>query len=108
MATLREFLDQAHFDWNTGKIIVQLTEEEDGSQGWNTPVSAKWIEKDDPILDKKFSDGFGGPECPRFIAEDAESLYFPYQYDGATGPVAVFKKIERYLDPKVESPYPGG
>lgn len=83
MATIREWLDTAGFDWNSGKIIWQRTEYNE-YPGWESPVDACFIPKDHHILDEVFDDGFGGSECPRFIAEDDKTFYFPAQYDGTT------------------------
>lgn len=108
MATIREKLDRQGFDWETGRIIIQ-TVEPDRYPGWAKPTGAYVAAADDPILDQEFDDGFGGPKCPRFVAEDATAIYFPYQYDGATGVCKVLKDIRQYLDYKSNpTPYPGG
>lgn len=65
----------------------------------------KYIKRDDPILDQEFDEGYGAPECPRFVADDGRKIYFPYQYDGSTGIVSVYKNIDVYL--AKETPYPG-
>lgn len=107
-ATIRAWLTDGGFDWTDGRILWQDTEEDDSSPGWATPRAAAWIEPTHAILDKEFHDGYGGPECPRFIAEDNKALYFPNQYDGSTGLTVVMKDLSHYLDPKNETPYPGG
>ena len=114
MATIREWLDAEGFDWPNGKIVYhevgERDEEDDYASppGWASAVKAEFIDGTHPILDKEFDDGYGGPECPRFIATDGVRLYFPRQYDGATNLVSVFVDINEYLDPKVPTPYPGG
>ena len=50
----------------------------------------------------------GSQSGPRFIAEDAQALYFPYTYDGRTSLVKVWKDLSRYLQPGSMTPYPGG
>lgn len=51
-------------------------------------------------------DGYWKHDEMHFVAEDGKKFYFPYQYDGATGVVSVYKNIEVYLSEK--TPYPGG
>ena len=116
MATIREWLDGSGFDWESGKIIHQGTrnewdedEECELYPGWSPPTGAKVITRDHAILDKQFNTGFGGPDCPRFVARDPVAIYFPGQYDGSTWLVRVWINIDRYLDfEKNETPYPGG
>ena len=106
MATLKSWLNDLDFDWESGRIIYQETE---GSFcGWDTPIAAMEIGKDDPVLTREFCDGFGGPECPRIVAEDAVAIYFPSQYDGATRLEKIWKDLSKYLDVKCLTPYPGG
>lgn len=107
MATIRKWLDQVNFNWNNAHIIHQVTEEEE-PPGWSSPINARVIDVDDPILDLDFHSGYGLPECPRFVADDGEYIYFPDQYDGATGITCVAKNINVYLDTSNRSPYPGG
>lgn len=108
MATIRQWLDAEGFNWTTGRIIYQPTGD-NFTPGWSAPAGAEQIGADHPILDHEFYDGHGGPECPRFIAEDAARIYFPNQYDGATSIVAVWKDLARYLEwQTTETPYPGG
>lgn len=109
MASIQEWLDEEGFDWLSGKVIVQ----EVGDHlcpGWATPpfLSAREAVRGDSLLVKDFYDGYGGPKCPRFIAEDIKRICFPYQYDGATGLVVIEKDITKYLNIKNKTPYPGG
>lgn len=106
ITAIREWLSGANFNWNEGRILVQLTSE--GYPGWEEPKWALFIACTHSILDKQFDAGFGGPECPRFIAEDSKAFYFPSQYDGATSLVVVHKDLEHYLDLGNPTPYPGG
>jgi hypothetical protein len=117
MATFREFLDRQKFDWNSGTILIQWTtsgcKDTDGTDiersGWDDITGASFIMFDHPILDREFSDDYGGPECPRFVAEDKEAIYFPGTYDGSTWCDKVYKELDRYLDWKnLETPYVGG
>lgn len=117
MATIRKFLNTVGFDWDHGRIIVQIVEEE--WPGWSRSIKGayyahvgKAFDSDlagttSDILDDGFDDGFGGPMCPRFIAEDNEYIYFPSQYDGATQAEKVAKDITIYLLGN-DTPYPGG
>jgi hypothetical protein len=107
MSTIREWLNDAEFDWETGTIVYQEVSDEDSSPGWTDPSSASVIAPDHPILGKSFHSGYGGPECPRFVAKDDRFIYFPGQYDGSTWLEKVSVNITFYLDPKNPSPYPG-
>jgi hypothetical protein len=62
----------------------------------------------DNVLDEQFYSGHGCPSCPRFIAEDSVAIYFPWQYDGATGLQKVYKNLDVYLTGDEETPFPGG
>ncbi|RKY62981.1 MAG: hypothetical protein DRP95_00130 [Candidatus Latescibacterota bacterium] len=106
-ATLRKELDRLGFDWKSGRILVQEVFE-NMFHAWSDSEGARWVDFDDPILDLEFG-GFGDEvQCPRFVAEDKEAIYFPAQYDGDTWVEKVYKDIGRYLDWKnYESPYPG-
>ena len=104
VATIAGWLNEAGFDWESGTIIWQDTGTDE--PGWASMKSARKIPPDHPILTKEFDSGFGRAECPRFIAEDRERLYFPSQYDGKTDLVYVYKNIDVYLTSK-DSPYPG-
>jgi hypothetical protein len=108
-ATIRQWLDREGFDWTLGRVVVHETEE-DSSPGWSYRTSPGTIvENSDPILDHKFYVGFGGPMCPRFVAFDGVRVYFPYQYDGATGLEFVYLDPEAYLGNEAcPTPYPGG
>ena len=106
-STIRKWLDQSGFRWDKGKIIIQ----ECGIgrfPGWGTPVSARIASKDDHVLNIEFYSGHGGPECPRFVAEDDVAIYFPAQYDGATNIEKIWKGLDEYLTLSEPTPYPGG
>jgi len=106
MATLRAWLNEAGADFDNLRIVYQAVD--GGSPGWGTPISSELIDTNHPILDKIFHPGYGGPECPRIIADDDKRLYFPSQYDGSTCLETVEKDILIYLDRSIETPYPGG
>lgn len=106
MTTLREFLKGANFDFEKGRIYYQKTKDGD-SPGWSTGVNAELISTSHDILDKEFYSGFGGPQCPRFVAYDSEKVYFPEQYDGSTNICFVYLNPDRYLSGE-PTPYPGG
>jgi len=106
MATIRNWLNNANFNWKKGLIIHQPTD--GGSPGWSCPVSAEIVGVNDEVLDREFDSGFGGPECPRFVAEDDRAIYFPSQYDGSTTIEVVLKDIKSYLNIENKTPYPGG
>ncbi|AHX01138.1 hypothetical protein M316_0073 [Nitrincola phage 1M3-16] len=110
MATLRKWLDEAGADWGNMSIVAQTCREDDYSPGWGTPESSFKFQlwnitlPDsrllDQLLDQEFSDGYGAPEAPRFIADDGKFLYFPEQYDGSTSLVKVAKDIDFYMNHK--------
>ena len=103
MATVKEFLDSCGFDWDTGVVFIQPTE--DGSPGWSSPSGPMHRATQDDLT-SGFDSGYRGPECPRYIAEDKEAIYFPSQYDGSTCGEKVLKDIRRY-GPECPTPYPG-
>lgn len=106
--SIREWLNDANFNWEVGVIIIQ-----DGD--WNKedsifPITrANKISHDSPILDRVFGTGYGGTEAPLFIAEDDKCIYFADQYDGAQSLVVIQKDITKYLDfNEYRIPLPGG
>lgn len=108
MATVREWLEKNGFSWETGVVVFQQTEE-GFSPGWSPVVEdGKILSKDDPILDKTFYSGYGGPECPRIFARDGDWIFFPGQYDGSTWLEKLNINPEYYLNKKNPTPYPGG
>ncbi|MCF7995278.1 MAG: hypothetical protein K9L88_10615 [Chromatiaceae bacterium] len=107
MATLKDWLNELGFDWETGRIIYHAVR--GNAAGWKTAESAEDIGCDHEILTIEFDEGAGSPECPRIIAEDEEAIYFPSQYDGATALEKVWKDLDKYLDLESnETPYPSG
>lgn len=56
-----------------------------------------------PILDRRFSPGYGAPEAHSVVAYTATRIVSVYQYDGATGPFVV----QRHPVPH-EPEMPGG
>ena len=106
MATIRKWLDALDFDWSTGIVLHQPTPGE--TPGWAHTVEPTCVMPDE-VLDQEFDDGFGGPQCPRFVAYDHAFVYFPSQYDGATGPERVPRDPGWWAEnPDAETPYPGG
>ncbi len=118
MATLREWLNKADFDWDSGVIVYHelRTIDDDGyfvtrPPGWADLIdvgSKKVIAHDHVVLDHNFECGHGGPECPRIVAKDRDRVYFPSKYDGATWLQVVELDLDKYLDGDKETPYPGG
>ena len=118
MATIREWLRESGFNWSSGRVIIHpVTKDDDGYEAspgsagkreLGTPVEVTSA-KSHELLDKEFHTGYGAPECPRFVAYDKNRIYFPYQYDGATGLEVVSLYPEDYLgDTFKMTPYPGG
>ena len=108
MTTLRANLTEQGFDWETGEILYQETD--DGTYpGWEPPLRGMMIGADHPILDLEYDSGFGGPHCPRFIARDKNAVYHPAQYDGSTWIERAPTGWAQYLGDNPEpTPYPGG
>jgi hypothetical protein len=112
MSTLREWLNDENFDWETGEIILQNRkptewDEKPYAGGWDECDFADRISQEHEVLDYNFDNGFGRPECPRFIAKDKEAIYFPSQYDGSTCLEKVYLDISKYLA-VTNKIYPGG
>lgn len=108
MGTIRTWLEASGFDWKSGKVLIQKTS--GYSPGWSGEdeiVSTKFVAEADPILGKEFDEGYGAPRCPRFWAKDKVAIFFPSQYDGATGIEKVYLKPDKYLAGEL-TPYPGG
>ncbi len=113
MATLKQWLNEAGFDWKNGTIVYQevlpYDSENSGgkpSPGWGKGGPARYITSDDPILVQHFDSGFGGPEAPRIFARDDKAIYFPRQYDGSTWLEKIYTNSEYYLTN--DTPYLGG
>ena len=107
MVTLRGWLNALSFDWASGTIVLQYVDEDDYING-NPTVKAQQIQSTDIILDRQFSDGFGGLDAPHIIASDLKHVYIIGQYDGSSWMERVSKDVLRYLDPKVTIPIIGG
>lgn len=111
MATIREWLNDAGFDWLSGRIVWQAMDADAYCPGWGSPISGQYIDSGSPILDEQFYAGFGAPRCPRFIARDNRAIYYPCQYDGSTWIESIVIDLDRYVgtgNDLVPSPYPGG
>lgn len=108
MPTIRAWLTKAGFNFKEG-IIVYHPVSEDHCPGYDDYlIDGRYISMDHKILDTEFSDDYGGPECPRFIAKDRFALYFPSQYDGATSIEKVYLDLNKYVGNNKPTPYPGG
>lgn len=115
MRTIRQWLNTAGFDWDNGRVLYQeVIEDEDHNSfpGWadrdqvKAPVE---IDRDHPILDVEFDTGYGSPDTPRFVAYSVNKIFFPSQYDGATGLEVIGRNPDVYLHQKIKlTPYPGG
>jgi hypothetical protein len=113
--TLHERLQANGFDFTSGFILFQETRDpkddpdDTHSPGWSEPTQpTRVISQDEPVLHREYDSGYGGPECPRFIAKDDTHIYFPYQYDGSTGIVKVRRDFGAYIGTLEPLPYPGG
>lgn len=111
MSTIKEWLSELNYDWADGLLIIHPTEgnrpgrsDLNGNAAWYTGSDSR----DAELVNHEFNDGFGAPECPRFIAYDKKAVYFPSQYDGATQCEKVYLNPHKYLDGKTDTPYPWG
>lgn len=107
-ATWRRWLTAAGADFDSLRIVYSKLAD-DGSRwpGWNTGEPAVEVGVDDPVLDYEFDDGYGGPEAPKLVAWDNKAIYFPSQYDGATGINRILRDPSGYVG-VIDLPYPGG
>lgn len=107
--TLRKWLNEAGFDWSSGRIVYHYGKDQAVCYSEDYDVDARieigWAH---PILDKGFYSGYGVVECPAIIAKDNKALYFPSRYDGTTSLVKVMLDIDHYLQDGSRTPYPGG
>jgi len=111
MDTLRGELNDHGFDWQTGRIIYQPVTDNAYSPGWadgNDLLPAFEIPTDHPILDEPYDGGYGAPRCPRIVAFDTAHIYYPYQYDGASGLTTMKIRPDAYIGSTDPTPYPGG
>jgi len=118
MATIKQWLDDAGFDWENGTVVVHEIEQDEDD--WPHPGSGLAYEfsetivtrrarENDFLLNRKFDCGLGSANCPRFFARDENNVYFPAKYDGSTWLEVVNINPEAYLGNGYdETPYPGG
>ncbi len=127
MAVLRQWLDEAGFDWEEGRLIL-WPGQSCGSLGGEVadstrpvvalawaigrleavPCVATSVEtKDHADLDEEFDDGFGGYGCPSFVAFSDGFIFLASQYDGRTGLVKISMSPDSYLNGE-GAPCPGG
>ena len=111
MTTIRVELSRLGFSW-FGGIIVWQKPCVDGSEypGHDRGGRANTIPHNHAILDTEYDEGFGSPECPRFVAKDYSAVYFPTQYDGSVRVERVLTDIVAYVGDgsQPDTPYPGG
>lgn len=107
--TLRKWLNEAGFDWSSGRIVYHYGKDQAVCYYEDCDVEAR-IELDwaHSVLDREFYSGYGVVECPAIIAQDNKALYFPSRYDGTTELVKVMLDIDHYLQDGSHTPYPGG
>lgn len=101
MATLREWLKDLKFDWNTGTIIYH-----DNNEFKTQYADGCYIESKHPILKKEFWEGFGSAEAPAIFARDKDAIYIICKYDGSTWMEKIYLEEGYYLKRRV--PYVGG
>lgn len=100
--SIRQYLAKLDFDFRHGRILM-----EEGHLGDRRSSTTRKVDVNSNILDEKFDGGFGRAECPPFIAEDRDFIYFPTEYDGSTSAVKVAKSIDDYLEnDNLAIPYP--
>lgn len=103
MATLREWLEAAGFDWSTGRVIVQFVGDKSCADYTKSDRSEE-VGRDHQILDAEFDCA----DCPMFIAEDGGWIYFPGVYDSSSWLVRISKNLSYYLNPENPTPVVGG
>lgn len=115
MATIKQWLTEAGFNWQKGTVIIhdQARDEEgfDRCPGWTgvEDITERYIvDEGHPLITHEFDDGLGGPECPRFVAQDGSHIYFPQHHCGATSLCKVCINMTHYLEEESTTPYPGG
>ena len=76
ITTIREMLDELHFDWESGVVYCH-----DWDESWDDSSPVRRAADGD--LDREFDADFGGEEAPPFVAYDLNSVYFKARYDGS-------------------------
>lgn len=111
MATIRQWLKDVGFEFDNSIIIFQDVTEEAYCPGWAADYELKdtvVIPSNHPVLDLEFDDGYGSSRCPRFLAKDSKSIYFPTQYDGSTSITVIQHNLDFFIGNNKPLPYPGG
>jgi len=112
MATLKEWLDELEFDYDSGEFILWDNKGEVYSWEEDAPKKSILVAKGREdilllgILTREFDDGYGSPEAPHFIAYDKDFIYLPASYDGSTWAYKVARNSEYYHTHL--PPYEGG
>lgn len=92
--TIRGWLDESGFDWQTGNIIVQETALPFDYFG--EVVAAYYLEHNSPTLDKPFSED-GRITSPLFMAWDRRRVYFLVRQHGRTSLASILRYPLDYL-----------
>jgi len=106
MATIRKWLDEAGFDWATGKIVCQQATVGSAMQP-HSVEDGQVVAHNALILDEEFVASRRGSGSPRFVARDWRAVYFPVQYDGSTWIERVVLDLDWYTKDRHKTPYPG-
>ena len=116
MATLRKWFEELNVDLSKLVLVAHAV---GGSQypGWRSATAAVKFDfrtpgaldvHPHPLLDTEFDDSYGGPQAPRFVAQDEDWIYFVGTYDGSTWLQPVNKNLDFYMNHENEVPYVGG
>lgn len=106
MATLREWLTEAGFNWRKSNIIYKKYERRILVCTYHFKLPEQIGNKImNDMLDRKFSDGYGSAQCPSIIAKDEKRIYFPGTYDGMTWLESIELDIMKYMI--FDTPYVG-
>lgn len=111
MSTIRQWLDQNNFDWDSARVVFQPVTDGSYCPGWadeDELLPSQIIPTDHSIFDEEFDSSFGCPNCPRFVAYDRDFVYFPVNYDGSTWVEKISLTPESYVGRTYRTPYPGG
>ena len=110
MTTAKQWLQEAGFDFENGKILLwwhpnkESGYEDRSYWGDEAEMKKEFVSKEHPRLAQEFDTGFGGVEAPIFMAEDDRAVYVVGCYDGSSW----LERIPKGVSLETQIPTVGG